>query len=125
MARRLLTQGQQGQRAIGSWQPPVADPGLHEAAKNRRMWHPSVCRNIYEVRSPALERRKTPLGGGNQSTEKNDPPTSAIDPKQTFTLRIPGPSRGQHVPLVRVGVIGGLASVIDNHLSAAPRSPAL
>ena len=31
-----------------------------------------------------------------------------LDPKQTFTLPIPGPSRRQEVPLVRVGMIGGL-----------------
>jgi hypothetical protein len=35
----------------------------------------------------------------------------------------PEPTAG--VPLVRVGVIGGLVSVVDHHLSAAPRSPAL
>ena len=46
-----------------------------------------------------------------------------IDPKQTFTLPIPGPSRRQEVPLVRVGVIGGLESVVD--ITCQPRRAVL
>ncbi len=46
-----------------------------------------------------------------------------LDPKQTFTLPIPGPSRRQEVPLVRVGVIGGLESVVD--ITCQPRRAVL
>jgi hypothetical protein len=49
--------------------------------------------------------------------------TGAIDPKQAFTLPIPGPSRRQEVPLVRVGVIGGLESVVD--ITCQPRRAVL
>src|SRR5437764_546456 len=45
------------------------------------------------------------------------------DPKQTFTLPIPGPSRRQEVPLVRVGVIDGLESVVD--ITCQPRRAVL
>ena len=51
------------------------------------------------------------------------PFNAAIDPKQTFTLPIPGPSRRQEVPLVRVGVIGGLESVVD--ITCQPRRAVL
>jgi len=44
-------------------------------------------------------------------------------PKQTFTLPIPGPSRRQEVPLVRVGVIGGLDSAVD--ITCQPRRAVL
>src|SRR5437016_10314668 len=44
-------------------------------------------------------------------------------PKQTFTLPIPDPSRRQEVPLVRVGVIGGLESVVD--ITCQPRRAVL
>jgi hypothetical protein len=40
-------------------------------------------------------------------------PTTATDPKQTFTLPCPATSRRQQVPLVWVGVIGGLEGVVD------------
>ena len=39
------------------------------------------------------------------------------------TLPIPGPSRRQEVPLVRVGVIGGLESVVD--ITCQPRRAVL
>ena len=48
---------------------------------------------------------------------------SQFDPKQTFALPIPGPSRRQEVPLVRVGVIGGLESVVD--ITCQPRRAVL
>jgi hypothetical protein len=55
--------------------------------------------------------RGPPLSTGKQM--------SVNDTKQTFTLPIPGPSRRQEVPLVRVGVIGGLERVVD--ITCQPR----